>query len=53
MRTDLDDGRRRRVGGGSYERGPIHDVAHGIGEAAGYLSVPPSTLTTWAYGYER
>lgn len=25
----------------------------GIGEAAGYLSVPPSTLTAWAYGYER
>jgi hypothetical protein len=23
------------------------------GEAAGYLSVPPSTLTTWAFGYER
>jgi len=26
---------------------------YGIGEAAGYLAVPPSTLTTWAYGYER
>jgi uncharacterized protein (DUF433 family) len=26
---------------------------YGIGEAAGYLAVPRSTLTTWAYGYER
>jgi uncharacterized protein (DUF433 family) len=26
---------------------------YGIGEAAGYLLIPPSTLTTWAYGYER
>ena len=28
-------------------------LLYGIGEAAGYLSVPQSTLTTWAYGYER
>jgi hypothetical protein len=28
-------------------------LLYGIGEAAGYLSVPPSTLTAWAYGYER
>ena len=28
-------------------------LLYGIGEAAGYLSLPPSTLTTWAYGYER
>jgi hypothetical protein len=27
-------------------------LLYGIGEAAGYLSVPPSALTTWAYGYE-
>jgi uncharacterized protein (DUF433 family) len=26
---------------------------YGIGEAAAYLDVPPSTLSTWAYGYER
>jgi len=26
---------------------------YGIGEAAAYLDVPPSTLATWAYGYER
>lgn len=26
---------------------------YGIGEAASYLNVPPSTLATWAYGYER
>jgi uncharacterized protein (DUF433 family) len=28
-------------------------LLYGIGEAAGYLAVPPSTLTTWAYGYKR
>jgi uncharacterized protein (DUF433 family) len=28
-------------------------LLYGIGEAAGYLAIPPSTLTTWAYGYER
>ena len=28
-------------------------LLYGIGEAAGYLLVPPSTLTNWAYGYER
>jgi hypothetical protein len=28
-------------------------LLYGIGEAAAYLSVPPSTLTSWAYGYER
>ena len=25
---------------------------YGVGEAAGYLGVPPSTLADWAYGYE-
>ena len=28
-------------------------LLYGIGEAAGYLAVPRSTLATWAYGYER
>lgn len=28
-------------------------LLYGIGEAAGYLSIPPSTLSSWAYGYER
>jgi uncharacterized protein (DUF433 family) len=28
-------------------------LLYGIGEAARYLAIPPSTLTTWAYGYER
>jgi uncharacterized protein (DUF433 family) len=28
-------------------------LLYGIGEAAGYLSVPSSTLTSWAYGYKR
>ncbi|WP_248959305.1 DUF433 domain-containing protein [Sphaerisporangium perillae] len=26
---------------------------YGVAEAASYLAVPPSTLSTWAYGYER
>ena len=26
---------------------------YGLGEAAGYLAVPPSTFATWAYGYQR
>lgn len=26
---------------------------YGLGEAAGYLAVPPSTFAAWAYGYER
>lgn len=28
-------------------------LLYGIGEAGEYLSVPPSTVTTWAYGYKR
>jgi hypothetical protein len=28
-------------------------LLYGIGEATGYLAVTASTLTTWAYGYER
>ena len=28
-------------------------LLYGIGEAAGYLAIPPSTLTKWAYGYEQ
>jgi hypothetical protein len=28
-------------------------LLYGIGEAAAYLSIPPTTLTSWAYGYER
>jgi uncharacterized protein (DUF433 family) len=28
-------------------------LLYGIGEAADYLSIPRSTLTTWAYGYDR
>jgi uncharacterized protein (DUF433 family) len=28
-------------------------LLYGIGEAARYLAVPSSTLTTWAYGYHR
>ena len=28
-------------------------LLYDVGEAAGYLAVPRSTLATWAYGYER
>ena len=28
-------------------------LLYGIGEAAGYLSVPPTTLRNWVYGYQR
>lgn len=28
-------------------------LLYGIGEAAAYLSVPSSTLSSWAYGYQR
>ncbi len=31
----------------------FHTPLYGIGEAAGYLAIPASTLATWAYGYER
>lgn len=53
MRTEPDDGRvaGREVWGVSVDR--FGTLLYGIGEAAGYLSLPASTLTTWAYGYER
>jgi uncharacterized protein (DUF433 family) len=42
---------RREVDRVSVDR--FGTLLYGIGEAAGYLAVPPSTLTNWAYGYER
>jgi uncharacterized protein (DUF433 family) len=41
------------AGGGIVSVDRFVTLLYGIGEAAGYLSVPPSTLTAWAYGYER
>jgi uncharacterized protein (DUF433 family) len=41
----------RRCGLLSIDR--FGTLLYGIGEAAAYLSVPSSTLTSWAYGYER
>lgn len=41
----------REEGGVSLDR--FETPLYGIGEAAGYLAVPSSTLATWAYGYER
>lgn len=43
----------RREAGGALKVDRFATLLYGIGEAAAYLSVPPSTLTTWAYGYER
>jgi uncharacterized protein (DUF433 family) len=53
MMMELDDASRsgQEVGAVSVDR--FATLLYGIGEAAGYLSIPPSTLTTWAYGYER
>ena len=31
----------------------VATLLYGVGEAAAYPSIPPSTLTSWAYGYER
>lgn len=41
------------AGGGIVSVDRFATLLYGIGEAAGYLSIPPSTLTGWAYGYER
>lgn len=46
-----EDGSEREVRFMAVDR--FATLLYGIGEAAGYLAVPPSTLTTWAYGYER
>jgi uncharacterized protein (DUF433 family) len=48
-----DDGgkRRREVWVVSVNR--FETLLYGIGEAAAYLSVPPSTLSSWAYGRKR
>jgi uncharacterized protein (DUF433 family) len=53
MRTELKGGWRggREVRFLAVDR--FATLLYGIGEAAGYLAIPPSTLTTWAYGYER
>jgi uncharacterized protein (DUF433 family) len=53
MRTSL-NGRRdvgQEVNSVAVDR--FATLLYGIGEAAAYLAVPPSTLATWAYGYER
>jgi len=53
MRTDLDDGDqgRQEVGVMSVDR--FATLLYGVGEAAGYLSVPPTTLQNWVYGHPR
>lgn len=45
----LQDGHRRReVGTTAVNR--FETLLYGIGEAAGYLSIPPTTLRNWVYG---
>ena len=53
MRTDLDDGDhgRQEVRTVSVDR--FATRLYGIGEAAGYLSVPSTTLQNWVYGQPR
>jgi uncharacterized protein (DUF433 family) len=47
-----DEGRaRREVWITKVDR--FSTLLYGIGEAAAYLSVPSSTLSSWAYGYKR
>ena len=50
---ELDDASRSGQEVGAVRLTRFATLLYGIGEAAGYLSIPPSTLTTWAYGYER
>jgi uncharacterized protein (DUF433 family) len=45
--------RKSPTGGAEMSVDRFATLLYGIGEAAGYLAIPPSTLTTWAYGYER
>ena len=44
---------RFRLGGECVSVDRFATLLYGLGEAAGYLDVPSSTLATWAYGYER
>lgn len=43
--------RRREVGTMAVDR--FETLLYGIGEAAGYLSIPPTTLRNWVYGNPR
>ena len=53
MRTELDDGYHRGRGVGTVGVDRFETLLYGIGEAAGYLSIPPTTLRNWVYGYQR
>jgi uncharacterized protein (DUF433 family) len=53
MRAELDDGYRRGRGVGTVGVDRFETLLYGIGEAAGYLSIPPTTLRNWVYGYQR
>src|SRR5215469_5177284 len=52
MRADL-SADRSKAGGGAVSVDRFSTLLYGIGEAAGYLAVPRSTLASWAYGYGR
>jgi uncharacterized protein (DUF433 family) len=52
MRVHPGDGyMRREVGTTAVDR--FETLLYGIGEAAGYLSIPPTTLRNWVYGNPR
>jgi uncharacterized protein (DUF433 family) len=52
MRMHLgEDYRRREVGTMAVDR--FETLLYGFGEAAGYLSIPPTTLRNWVYGNPR
>jgi len=51
--ADLGGWTRFRAGGDCVSVDRFATPLYGLGEAAGYLAVPPSTFATWAYGYER
>lgn len=53
LRWFWDDERERRKEVWAVSVDRFGTLLYGIGEAAAYLAVPSSTLTSWAYGYER
>src|SRR5215469_2249252 len=53
MMADLGDGIHRRWEVGTMAVDRFETLLYGIGEAASYLYVPPTTLRNWVYGYPR
>jgi uncharacterized protein (DUF433 family) len=53
MRAELHDGYHGRRGVETLAVDRFETLLYGIGEAASYLSIPPTTLRNWVYGYPR